>query len=231
MELTNTKETMQNGYDSLLLGYAAGILDQAQMLAVDTHLSFSKGAQQSISKYEAIGGALMNEHCDIEAMNADSLDNILNRLDDSPSTTHKAHQKLTGNQEISKEIGFDLPFPISKMISEQSKALKWRSPYPGFKSYDFDIECETSIARFVQAKPGVKSPNHSHAGTEITVVLDGAFTDETGEYKVGDLIVTDETCEHAPIACKFDGCTCFVVTSAPIKLTGIASVLNPFLKP
>jgi len=226
MELT-THNTMKNGYDTLLLGYAAGILDHAQKLAVDAHLSFSTSAQEFVNTCEAIGGTLIQEHCENEPMHANSLDNVLNRLDDLPALNRALQSKPLPNTTME----FDLPSPISNALKQEAKDFKWRNVYPGFKSYDLDIDCETSIARFVQAKPGMKSPNHSHAGTEITVILDGAFSDETGEYKVGDLIVTDESCEHAPIACKFQGCTCFVVTTAPIKLTGIASLLNPFLKP
>lgn len=227
MELETTKDKMKSGYDTLLLGYAAGILDSAQQIAVDAHLTFSNDAKKFIHSCETIGGALISDHCTPEQMSADSLDNILDRLDEQLHDTQTRTQKTFAHNNIE----FDLPSPISNILSVQQTPFKWRNLYPGFKSYDFDTGCSSSTARFMKAKPGVKSPHHTHAGTEITLVVDGAFSDETGDYKVGDLIVTDETCEHAPIACKFHGCTCFVVSTAPIKLTGIASILNPFIKP
>jgi len=224
--MESTQDKLKSGYDALLLGYATGVLDQAQKLAVDAHISYSDTAKEFIYSCEAIGGALIENHCESIEMKADSLKSVLTRLDNPCDTASCKDVHPIQHSEIK----FALPDAISEVLEPAIQDFKWGKPYPGFKSYDLDLDCDSSKARFLQANPGVKSPHHSHAGTEITLVLDGAFSDETGDYKTGDLIVTDETFNHAPIACKMQGCTCFVVTTAPIKLTGIASLLNPFLK-
>ncbi|MCD8563338.1 MAG: cupin domain-containing protein [Alphaproteobacteria bacterium] len=78
--------------------------------------------------------------------------------------------------------------------------------------------------------PGLKTPEHKHGGLELTLVLGGAVMDSEGIYRRGDLLVADETLTHSPQACPKAGCVCMVVTSAPVKLTGFMSFLNPFLK-
>lgn len=224
MEL-NTQEKLKNGYDSLLLSYAAGTLDAAQNLAVESHLTFCHDARNFVQECECIGGTLLENECGKMEMGKDSLNNVLAQLND-PS-----NEKPTKCAEFQCEtIPFNLPDPLQNRLSQQESA-GWKSLMPGFKAYEINLECKQSTARFLKAAPGIKSPHHSHGGMEITLVLDGAFSDETGEYKTGDLIVTDDTVTHAPIACKMHGCTCLVVSSAAIKLTGIASLLNPFIKP
>ena len=225
MELEATQNKLKNGYDSLLLSYAAGTLDMAQNLIVESHLTFSNEARSFVRKYEMIGGALIENECESVDMSIGSLDNVLARLDSQNSRKQKERSDFTHS-----EIHFDIPAPLKNRLNAQ-KRVGWKPLMPGFKAYDIDLECKKSTARFMQVAPGTKSPHHSHGGMEITLVLDGAFTDETGDYKIGDMIVTDDTIEHSPVACKMDGCTCLVVSTAPIKLSGIASLLNPFLKP
>ena len=224
MEL-ETQEKLKNNYDSLLLGYATGTLDMAQNLAVETHLTFSQDARNFVHECECIGGTLLENECGEIKMSDKSLENVLAKLDTDYQEERPQQQDFTH-----ESITFDIPEPLKTPLSSQKK-IAWRPMMPGFKSYDIELACKKSTARFLQVAPGVKSPSHRHGGTEITLVLDGAFSDNGENYKTGDLIVIDEDIEHAPMSCKFEGCTCLVVSTAPIKLTGVASILNPFLKP
>ncbi len=220
----NTQDKLKNGYETLLLSYAAGILDQAQNLIVCSHLSYSDSAKNFVHTCESIGGALIEQDCTPEDMSAGSLQSVLDLLDENPHDI--SHSQPLANEA---EFNFEIPAPLKARLSQNSKS-KWKSIYRGIKGYDLTLECKKSVARLVEIAPGYKSPPHTHGGTEITLVLAGAFSDETGEYKVGDLVVTDETFEHTPVANKLQGCTCLIVNAAPIRLTGIHSLLNPFLR-
>ena len=223
---TQTQKALQNGYQALLMEYAAGMLDEAQNLAVASHLTYSANGRKLVHDCEAIGGALIESECEPVAMRSTALDNVLAKLDSCcEETSTPCTTKRTDTL-----ISFDIPEPLQETLATQRKT-KWKKLFPGMKAYDLKLDCKQSTARFMQARPGLKSPHHHHQGMEITLVLDGAFSDETGSYKRGDLIVTDDTLEHTPVACKMYGCTCLVVSTAPIKLSGIASLLNPFLKP
>lgn len=228
MELSSaahsTQDKLKNGYETLLLGYAAGILDQAQNLIVSAHLSYKDSAKRFVHSCECIGGALIEQECAPEDMSAGSLQTVLDLLDEHPHDISHANPcaELTG-------FKFEIPAPLKTPLAEQTKS-KWKSIYRGIKGYDLFLDCKKSAVRLIEIAPGYKSPPHTHNGTEITLVLDGAFSDETGEYTVGDLVVTDETFEHTPVANKLQGCTCLIVNTAPIRMTGIHSLLNPFLK-
>ncbi len=222
--MTQIHDALKTNYDALLLSYAAGNLDEAQSLIVAAHLAYSKEARLLVKHCETIGGALINESCNPVSMNGDALESVLSRLDNDPI---EAPQE---NTPANATLPFDIPISLAQTLCKNPKTMKWHTLFPGMQTHDINLDCKHSIARFMKAAPGTKSPHHSHGGTEITLVLDGAFKDETGEYKVGDLIVTDEDMDHTPLACEIMGCTCLVVSSAPIKLKGFGRFLNPFLR-
>ena len=74
---------------------------------------------------------------------------------------------------------------------------------------------------------GTAIPSHTHTGTEVTLVLQGGFTDETGTYGPGDIAVQEEGCEHKPVADNDGECLVFAINHGDIHLTGpIGRVLN-----
>ena len=68
-----------------------------------------------------------------------------------------------------------------------------------------EVAKATSIVRY---QPGSKFENHTHAFGEEILVLDGIFSDETGEYPAGTYIMNPPGSSHAPFS--ESGCTLFV---------------------
>ena len=69
-------------------------------------------------------------------------------------------------------------------------------------------------------------PAHTHKGFELTVLLDGSFTDHEGEYNKGDFIMLDGTFTHTPMS--ENGCLCYTVANDALHFTqGINKLLNP----
>ena len=66
---------------------------------------------------------------------------------------------------------------------------------------------------------------------ELTLVLRGAFKDDSGHYCAGDIEIADDSIEHTPIADMCEDCICLAVTEAPIRFTSIFyRALQPFFK-
>ena len=74
-------------------------------------------------------------------------------------------------------------------------------------------EIHTSL---LQIEPGGGVPQHTHKGFELTLLLDGSFNDESGEYVKGDFIMLDGTHTHNPISAK--GCLCYTVANDAFTL-------------
>ncbi|MFT5758353.1 MAG: putative transcriptional regulator [Alteromonadaceae bacterium] len=84
-------------------------------------------------------------------------------------------------------------------------------------------EIHTSLLHIA---PGGGVPQHTHKGFELTLLLDGSFHDEHGEYVKGDFIMLDGSVQHHPISAQ--GCLCYTVANDALHFTqGINKLLNP----
>lgn len=81
-------------------------------------------------------------------------------------------------------------------------------------------------ANLLEIKPGGSVPEHTHKGFELTVLLEGSFSDEHGEYVKGDFIMLDNSFQHHPRT--KEGCLCYTVANDALHFTqGINKLLNP----
>ncbi|MEM6781392.1 MAG: ChrR family anti-sigma-E factor [Pseudomonadota bacterium] len=215
----------KQNYEALLMDYAAGTLNEAQSLIVASHLTLSPFARRIVEDCEAIGGSLLDCQCDPIAMKSDSLADVLDRLE----SEQEEKDEPVAHSTCEMLDSMKLPRPVQNYIHE-TEYLPWKKVYPGMQSYEIKTKCRNSKVRLLKIDPGTKTPEHSHAGTEITLMIDGAAHDESGTYSRGDLIVMDERITHQPVADEKMGCFCLVVNSDPIRLTGwMGKILNPFL--
>ena len=72
-------------------------------------------------------------------------------------------------------------------------------------------------------------PHHGHNGAEYTVVLGGAFRDESGLYAVGDFAEADESMEHHPVAEGREACVCLISGEGGVRASGLLRMIQPFL--
>ena len=68
-----------------------------------------------------------------------------------------------------------------------------------------EVARATTIVRFA---PGSSFPEHEHGAGEEFLVLEGTFSDETGDYPAGTYVRNPEGTAHAPST--KEGCTIFV---------------------
>ncbi|GAA0857816.1 ChrR family anti-sigma-E factor [Aliiglaciecola litoralis] len=84
-------------------------------------------------------------------------------------------------------------------------------------------------ANFIYMQKNGRVPEHTHKGTELTLVIDGEFSDGISNYDTGDFILMDNTNVHAPYSEASEGCLVFSIVDAPLHFTsGVARLLNPF---
>ncbi len=66
------------------------------------------------------------------------------------------------------------------------------------------------------------------AGRSSTLILDGAYSDEFGTYRKGDVADMGDDVEHRPIADETYGCICLAASDAKPRFTGVfARLLQP----
>ena len=170
-----------------------------------------------------IGGYLL-DNTESVPVSPDLLDTVLNCISDDsnvpPAFVPSPVKKLDDLAEA-------VPTYIRQFLPEGS--LKWRFLSPSLKVAAISIGEDVHELAFHKIKAGGKAPEHNHKGTEITVVLKGSFSDTDDIYQPGDFIIREPGDIHQPIATKNEECICLSVLAAPIQLTGLKRLLNPFL--
>ena len=80
-------------------------------------------------------------------------------------------------------------------------------------------------------RAGGRIPEHTHRGSEMTLILEGGFSDANGSYHKGDFLLRQPGDVHAPTALQSEDCICLAVLDAPLKFTDWKfRWMNPFLK-
>lgn len=84
-------------------------------------------------------------------------------------------------------------------------------------------------ANFIYMEKDGAVPEHTHRGNELTLVIDGEFSDGISHYDSGDFILMNDQNTHAPHSEASEGCLVFSIVDAPLHFTsGVARLLNPF---
>lgn len=63
--------------------------------------------------------------------------------------------------------------------------------------------------------PGGRAPRHRHPGLETVLVLDGAQSDENGDYEAGSFVINPENTEHS--VWSDDGCVALLTWAKPVQ--------------
>ena len=100
---------------------------------------------------------------------------------------------------------------------------------PGVKQIVLPLDQGSGTkTRLLKLAPGFVTPAHSHKGRELTMVLQGSFSDELGRYGPGDVEEADGEVNHQPMADTGEPCICLAVTDAPLRFDNlVGKILQP----
>lgn len=204
--------------EDLLMGYAAGTLPEAFSLVVASHVSMCDDCRAALASYEALGGAVLEDR-GVE-MTGDGLAACLARLDEEPAVTVPVAPSSPGT----------LPAPLRDYVGGDVDAIRWRAVGGGVKQAILKTS-DKATARLLFIPAGAAVPDHGHRGMELTMVLTGAFSDETDRFARGDVEVADQDLEHMPVADIGEDCICLAATDAPLRFRSfLPRLVQPFLK-
>ncbi len=193
--------------DTLLMAYAAGQLPEAFNLVVATHLSMCDDCRAQAASFDAVGGALIDLSGEAE-MSAGCLELALARIGGLAQATTRAPARPVGI----------LPAPLVDYVGGDLGQVKWRSLGMGVKQAILPTGRDAS-ARLLYIPAGRAVPDHGHRGLELTLVLQGAFSDSSDRFGRGDVEIADEDMQHTPTAEAGMDCICLAATDAPLRFT------------
>lgn len=205
--------------DDLLMRFSAGQLANALGIMVACHLTRCEQCSHHTNWYERLGGDLLNE-CDGVTVEPDTLSNLLKKLNE-PEIPSEPKQCVDAR----------IPKPLQRFVPGYYEQLPWSGMVPGVREYVLPFSDTIYTAKFYKISAGKELPEHTHRGSEYTLVMEGSFADKSGRYQEGDFILADTQTIHQPTAAMERDCICFAVMDAPIKMTGFfGRMLNPFIR-
>jgi putative transcriptional regulator len=206
--------------DDLLLGYAAGTLDEASSLLVATHLALCPHCRARNASADAVGGYLL-ETLPEAPVPSGMLDSVLSRV--RSETVTPAAPRLP---RVESDIV--IPEPLRSYLGGDLAELNWQRMAPRVHQIQIKTRDGRAQARLLRFQSGVTVPAHSHGGRELTLVLGGSLCDRDAVFQRGDIAETDEHTEHQPFAGPEQDCICLAVTDAPLRFKGVfARLLQP----
>ena len=213
----------QNGFpahhipDVVLMDYAAGNVHEPLALLVATHLALCPACREELREIELIGGAL-----------------LLDVAEDSAQPPMLAPVQA-GRGGLDRAAAHDgilrVPQPLRAYVGADLDQLDWHTTIRGVQEFVLARGAHGVKSAMLRIDPGRQMPRHTHLGDEYTLVLQGGFTDQAGNYKRGDVAVADSSVTHRPTADVDEVCICLTAVDAPLQLTGpIGWLVNPFLR-
>lgn len=228
----NMATPLRHPSDATLLAYAAGSLGEGLSLVIACHLTFCPACRDAVAKGEAIGGGLL-EDMTPGAMSERARERILARLDERVSKPqNSAPEKRRAENPRAAYLDPDIPTPLFSYMGDPEAPLPWRSLAPGIRQIILrPPDAAGRNLRLLRVNPGSAIQRHGHNGTELALVLAGAFVDEIGRLGRGDLMEADDHTVHRPTVDGSDPCVCLIATEGLLVLeTLLARIIQRFTR-
>ena len=213
----------------LLEQFVTGILAPAESLMVSAHCDM---CEQCRCQVELMTSEFATDELELESV-AESYDPQFDLMLANITQQPAAEKKVTSALETvktSKTIEldgrtFELPKTLHRLIEKKGN---WSSLVGKLCQAPVDLGYD-GVANFIYMEKGGTVPEHTHRGTELTLVLNGEFSDGVNHYDTGDFIYMDTENTHATVSEAAEGCLVFSIVDQPLHFTsGIARLLNPF---
>jgi putative transcriptional regulator len=206
----------------LLTEHASGSLPLAQSVVVSLHLGYCEQCQRNARQLQQVGANLF-EQLSPETVDDKLLDSVMNRLDETTPLSYSSNSATP--------VSDGKPALIQRMMQGDYADLDWQKINSALRISRLKTGDPDNEFALYHIKAGGSTPEHTHRGTELTLVLEGSFSDEEGVYHQGDFLIKDGEHVHTPTAAQSADCICIGVLDAPIRFTGWNyRLLNPFMR-
>ncbi|MHB0771404.1 ChrR family anti-sigma-E factor [Bradyrhizobium sp. 5.13L] len=205
--------------EDLLADFAAGKLEEAHQLVVGVHVAGCARCARFVQAIEQLAGAAL-EDVEPVPIAPDAFDRVMSRIgasrDDAPEQA-----------PLASAADHDLPPALRKY-----RIGKRRRIAPGLSMRPIELSSPgTARAFLLRSAPGSRMLEHTHTGTELTLVLEGSFSHEGGRFGPGDFDYGDDEVDHRPIVGNEGPCVCLVAMTGDLRMNGLLGrLIGPFVR-
>jgi putative transcriptional regulator len=207
-----------------LRAFSAGNCEPAMALMISAHVDMCPECQQECIEFQAdFANKLFNPQANTLPLDRQFYA-MMSKITDLPETKFTTPEVINSSIELDGKF-FELPRALRRHVKNTGNWSRlvgklWQAPV--------DLG-DIGKANFMYMEKGGRVPEHTHKGTEITLVVDGQYGDGIAQYDCGDFTIMNNKHNHLPHSEADDGCLVFTIIDQPLHFTaGIARLLNPF---
>ena len=195
--------------DATLMSLAAGTLTPALSVVAASHVAWCPACRQGLAAAEALGAALLADLAPVP-------------IGREPPPMPQAEPDAVRPPLSHAALPSELPAPLAQLVGRPLDAVRWRPLGIGIWHHRISLHGpDMGELHLIRTSAGRDLPEHGHNGAELTLVLRGAYQDETGQFRVGDAADLDESIEHRPVADPEAGCICVLAFERPARFKGL----------
>jgi putative transcriptional regulator len=204
--------------------FSAGNCEPTMALMISAHVDMCPQCQQDCIEIQAELASELFTQLSPSAPLDSQYYAMLSKITDLPISNMTALEVNNTSIELDGKF-FELPRALRRYVKNTGNWSRlvgklWQAPV--------DLG-DIGKANFIYMEKGGRVPEHTHKGTEMTLVVDGQYGDGIAEYDCGDFTIMNNTNNHLPHSEADDGCLVFTIVDQPLHFTaGIARLLNPF---
>lgn len=207
--------------EAWLLDYTTGNLPESFETVISAHVGACAHCREAVRMAERIGGELLSTLAG-EPVGIDA-----------GSIPRRFETEQTAGTPTSRAIdagpGDSFEFFVSNYLKCSSSALPWKRLGKGLQICRLSEEDDVRLW-MLKAQPGTVLPTHTHAGSELTLVLKGAYFCGSEIFRAGDIEDADESTEHQPVVTRDGECICLAVTEGKLQFSGwLPRLVQPFV--
>ncbi|MBF7074693.1 cupin domain-containing protein [Glaciecola sp. MH2013] len=202
--------------------FADGLLGATEALMVSAHCDMCERCMAKVELYtDASAEIALPQSQDDDSVDFGSM--MHNIMQEEP----EEGIQLTPKSQIIELDG--RTFEIPRTLTRYTKSMgNWSRLVGKLWQAPVDIGGET-VANFIYMEKGGSVPEHTHRGSEMTLVINGEFSDGIADYDSGDFMIMDCNNQHTPSTNADEGCLVFSIVDKPLHFTsGWARLINPF---
>ena len=202
--------------EAWLMDYTLGNLPESFETILMAHIGQCDECRATVELAEQFGGEVMAATRSIA--NTATASDVLDCVVETATTSESVSRAV----DVGSNGGFD--FFVHTYLKCSSESLRWRKLGSGLQICRLSEEDNVKMW-LLKAKPGTVLPQHAHEGSELTLVLKGAYFCGETLFKAGDIEDADEAIAHQPMVTGDEDCICLAVTEGSLKFESMFAKL------
>ena len=205
-----------------LTDFATANLPLAEAVCVSAHLEFCGKCRAHVQQLTDVGGHMF-ARLQPEAVSEDSFAALMARVSAGAQEQAPVVTVQTTREELDEttQSHVFLPRAVRRLVSGSLDKLRWVQLGKALGGAPLQVSDESRDTAIYDIRAGGRMPEHEHRGEEITVLLQGSFSDADGSYSRGDFVVRHAGESHQPTATMDKDCICLVCLERPVRPRGL----------